>query len=204
MNDQDLPHARAVSQRWVDWRRRIDIDDYDARFDGRAAAGQNVHGEADFIGSFGAVTILDAGCGTGRIAIELARRGFDVVGVDLDADMVASAKRKAPQQTWLIDDLARMRLARRFELIAMPGNVMIFCEPDDRAPIVTNLAGHLMPGGRLIAGFSLEPDGYTLAEWDDHCQAANLILEARYSTWSGDDFCVGGEYHVSVHRLAAR
>jgi 2-polyprenyl-3-methyl-5-hydroxy-6-metoxy-1,4-benzoquinol methylase len=90
--------------------------------------------------------VLDAGCGTGRIAIELARRGVDVVGVDLDADMVAQAVRKAPQQAWLVDDIGRMQLDRRFELVAMPGNVMLFCEPDDRRLIVHNLAQHLLPG----------------------------------------------------------
>ncbi len=199
-NDADFPNAQVVSSRWVQWRRRIDLDDYDARFERMAAAGQDVHGEADFLSALGALTILDAGCGTGRIAIELARRGFDVVGVDLDADMVAAARRKAPEQTWMVDDLARMTLNRQFDLVAMPGNVMIFCEPGDRAMIVRNLAGHLLPGGQLVAGFSLEPQGYTLEAWDEHCQLAGLNLTARFATWAGGEFSVGGDYHVSVHR----
>jgi rhodanese-related sulfurtransferase len=105
---------------------------------------------------------------------------------------------------WLIDDLARMQLDRRFDLIAMPGNVMVFCEPADRRLIVHNLAQHLLPGGRLIAGFVLEPDGYTLDEWDAHCDASGLVLEARYSTWDRDAFTEGGDYHVSVHRRIER
>jgi len=195
----EFPNAAIVSPRWLDWRRRIDIDDYDARFDKMAATGAEVHGEADLIHSFEAGTILDAGCGTGRIAIELARRGNDVVGVDLDADMVAAARRKAPDQTWLVDDLGRMQLDRQFELIAMPGNVMIFCEPHDRRLIVHNMAQHLLPGGVLLAGFSLEPGGYSLAEWDAHCVASGFELVERFSTWSRDPY-TGGDYHVSVHR----
>jgi rhodanese-related sulfurtransferase len=198
-----FPNAAIVSERWLQWRRSIDITDYDARFVRLAAEGGDVHGEADFIAGFAPRTILDAGCGTGRIAIELARRGFDVVGVDLDADMIAAAIRKAPAGTWLVDDLARMQLAKRFDLVAMPGNVMIFCEPDDRRLIVHNLTQHLLPGGRLVAGFTLEPGGYTLDEWDAHCYANGLTPEARYSTWAGDEYA-GGTYHVSVHRRTAR
>ena len=203
MSAAEFPNAAVVSPRWVEWRRRIDIDDYDARFARMAAAGDDVHGEADLIGSFGAASILDAGCGTGRIAIELHRRGHDVVGVDLDADMVAAARRKAPAMTWLVDDLARMQLDRRFELIAMPGNVMLFCRPDDRRLIVHNLAAHLLPGGRLVAGFSLEPGGYTLDEWDHHCAASGLELEQRFGTWDRAPFA-SGDYQVSVLRRVER
>ena len=63
---------------------------YDARWAGMEAAGRPVHGEADLIESLldegaastGRGAVLDAGCGTGRVAIELSRRGVDVVGVD--------------------------------------------------------------------------------------------------------------------------
>jgi rhodanese-related sulfurtransferase len=202
--DSEFPNAAVVSARWIEWRRRTDIEAYDERFERMAAAGQDVHGEADFVASFSPVSILDAGCGTGRIAIELTRRGFDVVGVDLDADMVDQAKRKAPRDAWFVDDLGRMQLDRRFDLIAMPGNVMLFCEPDDRRLIVHNLAQHLLPGGRLVAGFSLEADGYSLGEWDAHCRGSGLELEARYGTWSREPFVDGGDYHVSVHRRVGR
>jgi 2-polyprenyl-3-methyl-5-hydroxy-6-metoxy-1,4-benzoquinol methylase len=59
-------------------------EEYDAQFEVAAAAGKNVHGEADFVESYGVGSVLDAGCGTGRVGRELARRGLDVVGVDLD------------------------------------------------------------------------------------------------------------------------
>ena len=80
-------------------------DEYDARWRTLAAQGANVHGEADLVETLlrekGRTRVLDAGCGTGRVAIELARRGFSVVGVDADAPMLAAARAKAPELAWL-------------------------------------------------------------------------------------------------------
>ena len=53
-----------------------------------AASGQSIHGEAEFLLGYGPESVLDAGCGTGRVAIELERRGIDSVGVDLDRKML--------------------------------------------------------------------------------------------------------------------
>lgn len=71
-------------------------DAYQARFDEIAAGGGEVHGEAELVRSLGPGSVLDAGCGTGRVAVELARHGIEVVGVDLDASMLATARRLAP------------------------------------------------------------------------------------------------------------
>jgi len=60
-------------------------DQYQARFDERAASGANVHGEADLGMTLRPHSVLDVGCSTGRVARELAARGVDVVGVDADA-----------------------------------------------------------------------------------------------------------------------
>lgn len=68
---------------------------YDERFERLAASGHDVHGEASFVMGFGPTTVLDAGCGTGRVAIELARRGCSVVGADVDKAMLRAAYRKA-------------------------------------------------------------------------------------------------------------
>ena len=87
-----------------------------------------------------------------------------------------------------------------YDLIAMPGNVMLFCRGDVRSAIVANLARHLEPGGRLVAGFGLErrPDAITVAEYDAACAAAGLQLEARFATWERAPFSAG-QYAVSIH-----
>ncbi|MBV8961292.1 MAG: SAM-dependent methyltransferase, partial [Actinobacteria bacterium] len=59
-----------------------DGDEYQRRFDALAESGADVHGEATFVAAYSPASVLDAGCGTGRVGIELARRGIEVVGAD--------------------------------------------------------------------------------------------------------------------------
>src|SRR5258708_13359583 len=73
-----------------------DAAGYDARFEVRARAGVDVHGEAGFVERLGGRSILDAGCGTGRVAIELARRGLAVTRVGVAAASLARAPPHAP------------------------------------------------------------------------------------------------------------
>ncbi|NEC15126.1 class I SAM-dependent methyltransferase [Streptomyces sp. SID8014] len=175
-------------------------DAYQARFDSIAAEGGNVHGEADLVRSLTPGSVLDAGCGTGRVAVELARHGIDVMGVDLDASMLATARRLAPELTWHRSDLTALDLGRSFDVVLMAGNVPLFTPPGTEAALVAGVAAHVRPGGRLVAGFSLDR-GYTLEAYDAHCSAAGLTPEARYATWSREPYA-GGAYAVSVHRRA--
>ena len=171
--------------------------DYDARWAEMAARGESVHGEADRIMRYVPRSVLDAGCGTGRVAIELARRGVDVVGVDLDAPMIDEARAKAPELRWVQADLLDVDLGRVFDLVAMPGNVMIFVRPGTEASVVANMARHMKPGGLLVAGFQLTGP-YTLDAYDADCHAVGLDLVERSATWEGDPY-TGGDYAVSVH-----
>ena len=94
-----------------------------------------------------------------------------------------------------------MSLDREFDVVAMPGNVMVFCRPSDRGPIIRTAAGHLDAGGALVAGFQLESgtDALTLDRYDELCNTAGLRLDERWSTWTRDDYA-GRDYAVSVHR----
>jgi SAM-dependent methyltransferase len=183
---------------WLATRNRTG-DEYDATYDRRAAAGDDVHGEANFVERLGVRSVLDAGCGTGRMGRELARRGFDVVGVDLDPVMLATARRRAPRVPWLLADLETIALRRRFDAIVMAGNVMIYLTPDTEAAVLKNLAGHLEPQGVVVAGFQLIPRKLTLDRYDQLADTAGLRLRERFSTWDGDRWSPGGDYAVSIH-----
>lgn len=97
------------------------------------------HAQADFIGSYFPlpshnVNILDAGCGTGVLAIELARRGFNVHAIDSDSQMIQSAmikKEKLNLSGSPIFDEADMRLISQkfipgtFNAVISFGNTLV-------------------------------------------------------------------------------
>ncbi|MGH3794187.1 MAG: class I SAM-dependent methyltransferase [Pseudonocardiaceae bacterium] len=166
-----------------------------------AAAGANPHGEADFVCLYSPRAVLDGGCGTGRVAIELARRGLDVVGTDLDRDMIEVARTKAPGLTWVEADLSELDLASRFDSIVLAGNVIPYVASDRRHQAVLACARHLVSGGRLITGFQLQEGWPTLVDYDQWCESAGLGFEARYATWDRHPFIAASSpYAVSVHR----
>ncbi|MDQ2729244.1 MAG: methyltransferase domain-containing protein [Actinomycetota bacterium] len=187
----------------------FDGQDYQARFDAIAASGTDVHGEGTFVRSLllasGAGparrprSVLDAGCGTGRVAIELAGHGIDVVGVDVDASMIAEARRRAPTLSWIEADLAGLHLGRTFDVVVLAGNVPLFTQPATERALVVSCAAHVGGSGALVAGFQLDRT-FGLDDYDASCAAAGFALAERWATWDRAPFAVSGEYAVSVHR----
>jgi SAM-dependent methyltransferase len=193
------------------WRAQVDLEEYASRWRRLDAEGRSTHGEADLIellarevaGPDRTPTVLDAGCGMGRVGAELVRRGCDVVGVDLDADLLAYARRDHPDIEWVEADLSTFDLGRTFDVVAMPGNVMIFCRREDLSAIAERAAAHLEPGGVVVAGFSLDvdPEAATLADHEAAFAAAGLVLDRRFATWDGAPFeAATADYAVTIHR----
>lgn len=188
--------------------------DYAARFDQLAASGQDVHGEASFCASLldDGARVLDAGCGTGRVAIRLAELGFEPVGVDADDSMLAVARQKSPSIPWVLADLAGLDPtdlggADGFDLVVMAGNVVPLLAPGTLQSAVDSLAGLVAPGGLLVAGFGLDADHLPpgcpvtgLEEYDDACDSAGLSDAGRFSTWQAAPFDEAEGYVVRVHR----
>lgn len=202
---------RAQANPWLATRSRSGSE-YDAPYEARAAAGIDIHGEANFIRQLvvekfkqpapTALRVLDAGCGTGRTGIELARHGFQLVGVDLDEEMLQQARKKAPLLDWRQADLSTVELGTTFDCIVMAGNVMIFVTPGTEAAVLANMGRHLVPGGLLVAAFELNPPAWsklTLAHYDQLAHAAGLTLVERWASWDRDPWYAHSQYAVSVH-----
>ena len=116
MTNGDEWARERFSPQWKKWRKSVPLDDYEKRFDDIAARGENPHGEADFVVRYAPASVLDAGCGFGRIGSELVNRGVFVVGVDLDPDLIERAQRRTPNVEWLLGDLSDFALDRQFSL----------------------------------------------------------------------------------------
>jgi SAM-dependent methyltransferase len=185
--------------------RRVPLapDDYDRRWEDLAAAGASVHGEADLVATLVGdppAVLLDAGCGTGRVAIELARRGYATVGIDVDAALLERARAKAPGLEWHLADLADLpatEVPGPFAAAVLAGNVMIFVAPGTEGAVLANVAARLAPGGLVIAGFQLT-GRLTLAGYDSAARTAGLAPVVRFATWEGAPFVAGGDYVVAV------
>lgn len=77
------------------------FENYAEKYD-RESFTQGTKGECDFLekelGADRSLKILDVGCGTGRHAIELAKRGYDMTGIDLSEKQIEKAREKAREQ----------------------------------------------------------------------------------------------------------
>ena len=183
---------------WTSWKGRFDLDAYDARWAAMADAGHDPHGEAGLVAALlEDGPVLDGGCGTGRVAIELDRRGIAVTGADPDPDMIAAARAKAPGLRWEEAGLEHLDLPERFGLVVLAGNVVPYAT--DRSGVVAGCARHLREGGLLLAGFALRPGWPTPDEYDGWCAAAGLAPEQRWATWDRAPYA-GGDYLVALHR----
>jgi SAM-dependent methyltransferase len=201
--------------RWSDATGGAGGPDYAARFDALAAAGADVHGEATLCAALVPVgsRVLDAGCGTGRVAIRLAELGYDVTGTDVDRSMLAVARERGPALRWVEADLSSLDLLAGgdpvYDLVVLAGNVVPLVAPGTESAAVARAAAHQRPGGLLVVGFGLDrahlpPSAalVSLPEYDEWCAAAGLELVRRLATWDGQPYD-GGGYAVSIHVTSA-
>jgi SAM-dependent methyltransferase len=108
--------------------------------------------------------LLDVGCGTGRVALELARAGYDVVGLDRDPVLLAALRERAgggPALETAHADACDFALGRRFALILAPmQTVQLLGGPQRRAAFLRRTAAHLLPGGLLACALADALEGF--------------------------------------------
>ncbi|MCW2766736.1 MAG: putative SAM-dependent methyltransferase [Nocardioides sp.] len=181
---------------------------YAERFRAMAARGEDIHGEATFVTRLvdPPARVLDAGCGTGRIAVRLQQLGYDAVGVDVDEAMLDVARADSPGLDWRLADLATFDLGERFDVVLMAGNIVPLLEPGTLAEVCGRLAAHTTYRGHVVCGFGLDPAHLPrdcpvtpLAEFESAMAAAGLVETGRFGTWDSGPFTDAGGYVVTVH-----
>ncbi|WP_415977380.1 class I SAM-dependent methyltransferase [Rhodococcus sp. 077-4] len=188
------------------WQAENSADDsarYIERFDRLAERGVDLHGEARMVDAVvsPASSILDAGCGTGRLGAELARRGHRVTAVDLDPVLVDAA-RSRPELEVHLADLTTLDLGRTFDAVVAAGNVLVFMQPGTEHTALERIWAHLADDGVFVTGFATDRE-YTVGMLDEDLAAAGFILEHRFATWDLRPWHVDADWAVTVARKPA-
>jgi len=114
--------------------------------------------EVDFIINDGKLnaghSVLDVMCGYGRHSLELARRGIKVTAVDNLADYINEIKEKVEEGKLEIEsfceDVLEMELDKQYDVVICMGNSLQFFNEEDTFRLLSNISGHLKPGGKFF------------------------------------------------------
>ena len=197
----DLPTLILADGR-VDWEALFQIYEFDQY---RAFADELTRGEVDFIETAldlrADAAVLDVACGGGRHALELARRGYSVEGVDSSATLVAYAAARA------YEDATRARFARgdmreldyqqQFDAALVMNSSLGFYDDATNRATLKRVAQALVDGGRLLlqclnpyqidrylqgfrTGWHQIAGGYMLREARFEPRSATLRIDYRF------------------------
>ena len=105
--------------------------------------------------------VCELGCGTGNITLRLAERGYDMIAVDLSAEMLSEAEKKAEEKN--INALFLMQDMREFELYGTVSSVLCLCdslnyitEDEDMQDVFDLVNNYLDPDGLFIFDLNTE------------------------------------------------
>lgn len=121
--------------------------------------------------------IIELACGTGRLTIPMAKRGFQMIGVDLHEGMLERAKQKAKEQKLSIEflqqDCTKLNLPAKSSLIFMTGNsFQHFLTNEVQDALLQSVRQHLVEDGLFIFD-TRNPLLHELAAVDEYEQAYN-------------------------------
>jgi SAM-dependent methyltransferase len=152
--------------------------------------------------------VLDVGCGTGRLILDLLAQGIDVDGIDNAPDMLGRLHAKAAAAGLDVDGrvhLGRMeslRIPRRYRTIMVPSSsFQLLLEPDEAAEAMRRFFAHLEPGGALAMPFLVMDKPYR-ERWTKEATLEDGSLVRRTAVESFDP-AVGVEETDDLYEVFA-
>lgn len=118
------------------------------------------------------VCLLDAGCGTGRWALELAARRpeWQIVGVDMDERSIAEARSRGKQLaigncTFELSSFLDFQPAGRFNVVLSIASAHYLAKEGKAHALFSRFSKWLMPGGTLLLFGPREPESIPVVDW---------------------------------------
>jgi SAM-dependent methyltransferase len=151
------------------------------------SAAVQIDGVLGFAGVDPGATVLDLACGPGRHALELARRGYTVTGVDRTAAYLAQAAAQAGEEgleiEWVHDDMRSFTRPGAFDLaINLFTAFGYFEDPEDDRRVAANLVAALRSGGTLVMdliGKEILARKFRSRDWRELPDGSYLLEERR-------------------------
>src|SRR5262245_19831927 len=110
--------------------------------------------------------VLDVPCGNGRLALDLAGRGYRMTGIDLAPEYVESARRQSAEKGLAIDwrqgDMRQLPFSGEFDAAYCVGNSFAYFDDAGNATFLESAARSLKPGGRFILETNLAAESILL------------------------------------------
>ncbi len=122
------------------------------RYDEWTAAHWDVPGEVDFLAELArGGRALELGVGTGRVAIPLAERGVEVVGIDASEAMLAKLHEKSDHVATIVGDMADVAVEGEFDLVYVVFNTFFgLLTQDEHVRCFRNVAARLKADGAFV------------------------------------------------------
>jgi SAM-dependent methyltransferase len=152
--------------------------------------------------------VLDLPCGTGRHAIELARRGYRVTGVDVSAASIEIASRLAREAGVMIDlhveDMSHYEARERFDAVLCLGNSFGYLAHGATLRYLQLASAALVPGGRLLMDVGAVAESvlphyeqtFSIDAGDMRLEIANEYDVVRGGLWTQFTFTEGDSVTV--------
>jgi SAM-dependent methyltransferase len=145
----------------------------------------------------GARTLLDVACGTGR-HLEVLRERYEVEGVDINPDFVATARARLPGTRIHESDMRDFDLGRRFDIVTCLFSSIAYMRTyEDARRAIGAMARHLEPGGVLALEPWFTPDSY----WVDRLTVNQVDEPDLKITWMYRSEREGTEALLDIHYL---
>jgi SAM-dependent methyltransferase len=108
-------------------------------------------------------SVLEPGCGSGRVLEPLARRGLEAVGIDRSPAMVELARARGAEV--VLADMTGFDLGRRFDGAVCPINTLAHLSPEELARHLDAMGRHLRPGARYLVQLQLGGEAHS-SRWE--------------------------------------